>query len=86
MLVAGVLFASLALSYRVASRHHRPRLADRIVYLAVLIAFLLYPALNQRLLKLYLYVPIGDYWLLDVDKRLHYDELGWYVCCPTKRL
>ena len=48
MLVAGVLFASLALSYRVAYRHHRPRLADRIVYLAVLIAFLLYPADDPR--------------------------------------
>jgi hypothetical protein len=54
MLSVLVLFASLPAGYALlAWRRRRPLLADRTVYLSVLLAFLLYPTLNQRLLKLY---------------------------------
>jgi hypothetical protein len=78
MLSVLVLFASLPAGYALlAWRRRRPLLADRTVYLSVLLAFLLYPTLNQRLLKLYLYLPVGEHRLLDADKRLEYEEIGW---------
>ena len=58
----------------------RDELADRCCQLAIAIAFVLYPTLSARLLRLYYDRPFNDVSVLAADVRLDGDELaGWRV-------
>ena len=64
-------------------------LLDKGIYLACLLAFVLYPILSARTLKLYLARHFGAYRVLEADWRLETEDIPfcqvslWYPPLPT---
>ena len=71
-LSSGVLVVSLTLGLR--NREKRHAYVDTAIFLAVFFTFLLYPALCQRLLRLYRRRQFGELELLAADPSIDFNS------------